>query len=175
MSDTPNSDDMPEVRIELSEGDAPHTKEVITNDPPAKKRFSIRKPPRGMKITVSWPRLLPGYEPFVFRLRLALSEDMQKKQEEWAALPADKLAAQQKGQILEEICDLLVDHPTGFDPEEYDYANPGDPGNVLRSFVAAVTGLGADPDAKFIVEGIVRAANNGYWDTVAPRSFSGEI
>jgi hypothetical protein len=174
MSSTPD-DKTPEVRVELTNDVPPddkgQDKKQKPEDPPKKKYFSVRNPPRGMKITVSWPKLLPGCEPFVFRLRLALSEDLQKKQEEWAALPADKIAELQKGQILDELTDLLVDHPTGFNPEEYPYGDPRDPGVVLNLFVQGVT----DPDSKLIVEGTLRATNNGYWATLAPQTFSGEI
>lgn len=136
------------------------------------KPFDFRNPPRRIGIKVLWPRLLgANHEPIIFKLRIALSGDMQKQIEEAAALSQEKQVKLQKAQMLDELCDLLTDRPTGLAGFPEDNI---DPGLLMRRYVGMVREHG-DNDSIYIVEQIIRAANNGYWAAASPQSFSYEV
>lgn len=135
--------------------------------PPAtKKRFSRGDIKRIITVKIHWPSLYPDYEPWVFKLRLILSPEMQRKREDWLGLtPAERNSKDKvREEVLGEVCDLLADKPEGFE----DWPDDGrGPGVQLREYYNSVT----DPEGKEIVYSIIEAASNGYWAKVLPREF----
>lgn len=122
-------------------------------------------------IRVHMPGLLPEHEPFVFILRITFSEHMQKKRDAFLMLAPVKQVEVEDEEILNEVCDLLAQDPTGFG----DYSpvtaevGLGSPGNKFRAYYKAAEK--ASPQAFAIVKLIARAANNIYWANVTPREF----
>lgn len=135
--------------------------------------FTLKSVVRVITVTLHWPALYPNHASWVFKFRLALSDAMQKKREEWIALPVGQ--SSEKGryreEALDEVCDLLTDLPEGFgDIRSAEYGSAGqDPGSVFRNYVnrAAMQ----DPETKETIYRIVEAANNGYYAKVSPREF----
>jgi hypothetical protein len=134
-----------------------------------KRVFSLNDVKRVVQVDVTWD-LYPDYEPWVFKFRLMLSKEMQAKREEWLALPQAEAASPEKWrkEILDEICDTLVDIPAGFG----DITNAVlDPGTVWRNYVERIN----DPEQKETLYKIMETANNGYWAKVSPRIFRTKV
>jgi hypothetical protein len=139
----------------------------------ALKLFTLADVNRVVTVPVHWPHLYPGFAPWVFKLRLALSDKMQKKREEWLALPIGESSEKDKfrEECLDEICDLLTDVPTGFgDLKDPRFGQPGqNPGSVFRNYVTAATSQ--DGETKETIYKIIEAVSNSYWSRVSPREF----
>lgn len=134
--------------------------------PKSKKFFTLADVKRAVEVAVHWPSLYPDFEPWVFKFRLALSSEIQKKREEWIALPQAQAIEKKRyrEQMLDETCDLLTDYPSGFG----DLGVPAaDPGSAFRGWVEKIT----DPEQKETIYKILDAANNSYWAKVMPREF----
>jgi hypothetical protein len=115
-------------------------------------------------VQVFLPKLYPGFAPWTFHFRVALSSDMQKKRDEWLALPSAQMNEKEDEEVFGEVCDLLASDPEGFD----DYPTEAmAPGEKFKTFAASIT----DPAGQTLLKSIVRAANNLYWGYVTPREF----
>jgi hypothetical protein len=143
----------------------------VKQDTPALKVFKLDDIKRVIEVSIHWPALYPGYEPWVFKLRLALSKDIEEKRQEWMGLT--EAEANKPGKLesiaLDQICDLLTEHPSGFG----DLGNPAElvslnPGSTFRSYVAKAS---ENPEQKETLNRIVVAAYNGYWGRALPQSF----
>jgi hypothetical protein len=142
--------------------------------PPPKKVFTLNDVKRVIEVPIHWPAIYPGYEPWVFKFRLALSDEMEKKRQEWMGMTDAEANAAEKfrSTVLEQICDLLVEHPTGFG----DLGNPESlpsqsPALVFKSYVTNAK----DPEQKETIYRILIAAYNGYWGRALPQSFRPEV
>lgn len=107
-------------------------------------------------------------DPFQFKLRFKLSEEAELRAQEYNSLSiADRVKGAPE-RSLDEICDLLVELPTGF----ADLKETGKgPGHSFRNYVETC----ADPDVKDILMRIVDGASTVYWSQVLPRPFSPKV
>lgn len=132
---------------------------------PAKKVFSRKDIVKSVDVKVHLPDLYPGYEPWCFKFRLKLSGEADERRQEYFALSPAKQTEQHSERILDEVCDLLVELPTGF--AELDKP-ASDPGRTFRQYVES-----SDNHARAILDTIVEGANTRYWQIVSPREFRG--
>lgn len=130
--------------------------------------FTRKTVPRSIIITVGLPKLLPDLK-FTFKLRLALSKEIQDATQKLVGRPQAEIDAAQKTATLDEVCDLLQDVPTGFGDWPTDDNRA--PGLVLHDYVTQTN----DPDARFILDTLISGVNRAYWGTVAPREFPSEV
>lgn len=137
-------------------------------DAAAPPTFTRNNVPRSIVITVGLPKLLPELK-FTFRLRLALSKEIQDAAQKLVGRPQAEIDAAQKTATLDEVCDLLQDKPTGFGDWPHDDNRA--PGLVLRDYVTSTS----DADARFILDTLISGVNRAYWATVAPREFPAEV
>lgn len=134
---------------------------------PALKLFTLSDVKRVVEVPVTWPSMYPGFLPWEFEFRLALSKEVDKARQTFLGLPEEEARDQKRYRalILDQVCDLLVRLPTGFGDLQ---DNGQAPGVVFRQFVEGIT----DPDQQETVYRITFAANNGYWNRCSPQSFS---
>lgn len=125
--------------------------------------FTRDDAPNGVTIRIHFPKLLPG-KVFTFKLRLALSKEFQDAAEKLAGRPAAEVAAAQKTQTLDEICDLLQEPPEGFGDWPKDARAPG---VILREYVTKTI----NPNARFILDQMISGVDTLYWGSVNPREF----
>lgn len=123
---------------------------------------------RVIEVQVHWPSLYANYEPWGFKFRLALSDQMMEKRDKWLGLPAGERNKREaiRSEIVDEVCDLLVDFPTGFGDlnKSTDLRSPS---VALRAYYDQTT----DPEQKETLYQIMEAANTGYWAKALPREF----
>jgi hypothetical protein len=154
---------------DVSEDPSAQPKEVVSDkteekpEAPALKTFTRRDVKRTVDVEIHFPNLLPGFEPFGFKFRLALSREAEEARQEYLDLPAGERTDKESAQALNEVCDLLTELPAGFG----DLRDLGrGPGFAFRSYVET-----AEPDARPMLDMIVRAADTGYWGKIMPREF----
>jgi len=133
-----------------------------------KRRFSRTDIPRTFRVGIQFHKLLPDHEPFVFTFRYQLSSEARKKREAWLGMDAEQRDAAARQQTIEELADLLVADPTGFEDWPTGGATPGD---NLRQYVAETT----DPNDLEFVYNILDAASTQYWNYVLPREFLTQV
>lgn len=142
--------------------------DVIDEQAQPKKVFNRNDVRRSVDVQVVFPRLYPDYEPWGFKMRLKLSREAEDRRQEYLSLSAVKQTEQMTQQALDEVCDLLVELPTGFD----DLKDTGKgPGHSFRSYVETAT----DPDMKEFLAMLVEAADSAYWNAIAPREFRKQV
>ena len=131
-----------------------------------KKVFTRNDVKRFIEAPLVFPAIYPGYEPFVFRMRLKLSREAEERRQQYLSLSAAEVTARTSEQALDEVCDLLTELPTGFG----DLRDTGQgPGPSFRSYYETTT----DPDVKEFLRLVVEGADSFYWGAVAPREFRG--
>lgn len=110
------------------------------------------------------------FEPWVFHFRPMLSKEANERREKWLGMSGKERVASLKEQMLDEVSDLLVAEPEGFDdfPEG---AGDGDLGRRFRAYVAET----ADPVERAQLDQMVEAANTAYWAKVTPREFRPKV
>lgn len=136
------------------EGQAPVTKKVFS-------RADIKK---HVEVKVVFPKLYKDYEPWGFKFRLKLSAEAEDRRQEYLSLSASQRLVKVTEQALDEVCDLLVELPTGFE----DLMSTGKgPGHSFRSYVETAT----DPDMKDFLAMLVEAADSAYWGAITPHEF----
>jgi len=148
----------PESVVEAQQGETP--------DPPKpKKVFSRSDIKRSVEVKIIFPKIYPDYEPWVFNFRLKMSQDAEDRRQEYLSLSATQRMVKMSEQALDEVCDLLVDMPTGFS----DLKDTGKgPGHSFRSYVET-----ADPEMKDFLYMLVEAADSAYWGAITPLEFRG--
>lgn len=110
------------------------------------------------------------FEPWHFQFRPMLSAEATARREKWLGLSAKERVAGLKEQMLDEVCDLMVAEPEGFE----DFPAGNGPGDVGQRFREYVTGT-ADPVERAQLDQIVEAANTAYWAKTSPREFRPKV
>lgn len=147
--------------------------EVASEEAKPKKLFNRKDVKRFVPVDLALPFLYPldEYEPFGFKFRFALSRKMEENKQEYLSLSAMEQTEKEFEQALDEVCDLLVTLPTGFDFSEMTGGGNSIPdiqaGNYFRQYVESTT----DTDAKQQLEAIVKQASIQYWNSITPRPF----
>jgi len=150
-------------------GSAPATPtEEVAPAAPKKKVFSKSDVKRFVEASVILPSLYPDFEPWVFKLRLKLSSEADKRRQEYLSLSASKRAVKANDQVLDEICDLLLELPSGFDDLK---DNGQGPGASWRAYVETTT----DPIARQLLDIVTEGADSLYWNSILPREFRSEV
>jgi hypothetical protein len=141
------------------------------SETPQPKLFTLKDVKRVIEVSVIWPTVYPGFEPWSFKLRLALSKELEAERQEFLGLPESEAREQTRYRklVLDQMCYLLTEAPTGFGDMQANGLQT--PGATLRDYVEAIK----DPDQLETVYRIIIAANNGYWNRCAPQSFSPTI
>ena len=141
----------------MSESNADNT------TPKTPKLFSLNNVKSTFTATVYLPKLYEGYKwDFVFRLKL--SAEAEEQRQLFIALSAVEQTERTSEQALNEVCDLLVELPTGFAELQ---SLPGQsPGKAFRSFYEH-----AGVEAKEFLNIVIEAADSLYWSAVTPREF----
>jgi hypothetical protein len=173
----PSAQDAPSFppQAQGDERPVPAKQEADTPAKPIKKVFTLNDVKRVIEVPIHWPAVYPGYEPWVFKFRLALSAEVEKKRQEWLGMTDAEANETEKfrANVLEQICDLLVEHPTGFGdlgtPENLPHQSPA---LVFHSYVKEAS---KDPEQKETLYRILIAAYNGYLGRALPQSFRQEI
>lgn len=132
---------------------------------PTKKVFSKAKVVRSVEVGVTLPKLYPDFEPWVFKLGLKLSKDAESRRQSYLSLSASDQQVKLEEQALDEICDLLLESPTGFEDLQH-IAGPS-AGPQFRQYVESTT----DIEAKKTLLAIVDGASTLYWRTILPQEF----
>jgi hypothetical protein len=118
---------------------------------------------------------LADLEQIGFTFRLQLSKDAQLRREKWLGMTAQERTARVDEQILDEVCDLMIDEPTGLEdfpaPPDGEGTGKGSVGQRMRAYYTETT----DEDAKFLLRQILEAADNSYWAAVTPREFRSAV
>jgi hypothetical protein len=155
-------------QVPLAQEDAGKTDARTTEQKPKLKLFTLNDVKRVVEVPVKWDSMYPGYEPWGFKFRLALSKEVEKARQTFLGLPEDEANNKEtyRTLILDQICDLLVDVPTGFGDMQSDGRSAGD---TLKAYLEGIV----DPDQKETVWRILITANNGYWTRCSPQSFPG--
>jgi hypothetical protein len=139
----------------------------IPSNAPAKKVFNPRNGgfPAFVPISLALPFIFEDYEPWTFKLRYKLSADAEKRRQKHATLAPAKKAEMIDERNLDELCDLLVELPTGFDGlKEVQGQKPGD---TFMNYVKTIS----DPNGKAIVMQVVGGALDHYWGKLMPQEF----
>jgi hypothetical protein len=106
------------------------------------------------------------FEPWHFQFRPMLSQEANERREKWLGLSGKERVASLKEQMLDEVCDLMVAEPEGF--EDFPGGSgAGDAGQRFRAYVTETT----DPVERAQLDQMVEAANTAYWAKVTPREF----
>jgi hypothetical protein len=139
--------------------------------PPAKLTFQRGHTQRSITVSITWPELYPNYEPWTFKLKVSLSQAMQEKREKWLGLPAGERNKKAifREEIISEVCDLLVDYPTGFG--DLGLTQGLNPGSVLRNYLETTS----DPDQYETIYAIMEAVDTAYWGKCLPREFRPQV
>lgn len=135
------------------------------------KVFTRNEVKRFIPVDILLPLLYPGYAPWGFKFKLALSKDMDEKKQEFLSLSAQEQTDKDYSQSLDEICDLMLELPTGFGDLNPEGRTVAEPGKVFRAYVQGTT----DSEALQTLKIIVKGAANEYWTKIAPRSFRGTV
>ena len=139
---------------------APEPLEVST----AKKVFTRNDVKKFVEVKVYLPKLYPDYEPWTFKLRLRLSKEAEERRQEMLALSATEATARASEQALDEVCDLLIELPSGFG----DLKDTGQgPGHSWKSYVETAP----DESSKQLLFAITEGADSLYWASISPREF----
>lgn len=106
------------------------------------------------------------FEPWAFHFRPMLSKEANERREKWLGLSGKERVASLKEQMLDEVCDLMVEEPEGF--EDFPAGSgPADVGQRFRAYVTETT----DAIERAQLDQMVEAANTAYWAKVTPREF----
>jgi hypothetical protein len=132
--------------------------------PKPKKVFSRSDIKKHIEVKVIFPKIYPDYEPWEFHMRLKLSTEAEDRRQEYLSLSASQRMVKVSEQALDEVCDLLVDMPTGFSDLE---STGKGPGHSFRSYVETAT----DPSMKDFLYMLVEAADSAYWGAITPLEF----
>jgi hypothetical protein len=134
-------------------------------EPPVFSRKNVAR-----KIIVSLSsKVYKGYKPWVFTLRLALSGEAQTRRDKWLGLSQVEVNRTVKNQIIDEVCDLLLEDPQGFEDLPTNITGGG--AGAGQRFKRYYEDSADDADFRFWLERIARAVNDAYWDAVSPREF----
>lgn len=164
MSDTPITSDGAEA---IALPDVPDTTEAVKEYKKPKKVFTRSDIKKTVKVGVILPKIYPDYEPWEFDFRLKLSKDAEERRQEYLSLSPAEITSRSGEQTLDEVCDLLVSLPKGFD----DLQDTGNgPGHSWRNYIET-----APPDAKELLMTITEGANTLYWQAIAPREFRPQV
>jgi hypothetical protein len=159
---TPNAVPMPlPVQAPASEP----TSEVEAPAQKKPKLFSRDNVKKSIDLKFTFPIIDPDIV-FGFKLRLKLSREADDRRQTYVGLSAVKQTETVTQQALDEICDLLVELPTGFEDL---HLLPSGPGESLRNYYETTT----DPYAKEFIGMVIEAADVRYWNAITPREFRG--
>lgn len=100
-----------------------------------------------------------------FKLRLKLTGEAEDRRQQYLALSAFERTQKWNEQVLDEVCDLLLALPRGFDDLK---DNGRGPGSSLREYVET-----APEDAKETLYTIIEGASQLYWARSLPQEFRG--
>lgn len=158
------SDELATLGAETPTPTTPQEQEPTTA--PAKKKllFTRDKIRKTIQVGVVFPKLYPDYEPFGFQFRLKLSGEAEERKQEFVSLSAIEQTAKYDKQVLDEVCDLLTELPTGFGDLKYDGKSAG---SSFRTYVETCE----DPEGKELLYKIVDGANRLYWQAIMPQEF----
>lgn len=137
--------------------------------PTAKKVFTRKDVKRFVKVSLVLPFLYEEYEPWSFKFRFALSKQMDEQKQDFLSMSAMEQTQKDFSQSLDEVCDLLLELPTGFGDLNPEGAAVVNPGAMFRAYVEETT----DPEAREQIQAIIKGAANQYWTVIAPRAFRG--
>lgn len=129
-----------------------------------KKVFTRNDVKRSIELNIVFPKIYPEYEPWGFKMRLKLSKEAEERRQTYLSLAASEQTASEFEQALDEVCDLLVEMPTGFGDL---LATGKGPGDSFRNYVKTAT----DTDMKDFLAMVVTAADSAYWGAITPREF----
>lgn len=130
-----------------------------------KKLFTRDSAPRSIPISVHLPKIFPDYEPWVFPMRMKLSEDAESQRQDYFSWSLAKQSEKGHNQALNEVCDLLTALPTGFgDLVKIEGQKPG---TTFRNYIEGTT----DAAQRHMLDLIVGGAATLYWNSVMPREF----
>lgn len=141
------------------------------NDQPKEepKFFSLKSSSKPhIEARLTFPSLMPGVK-FVFKLAIQMSQDANERRQKWLMKTAKEKSETYKEQTLDTICDLLMEHPQGFDPDEYGYTY-GSCRNALEVFYTRTEG----PDREFM-DNLLSAVEEYYWGALTPATFPKDV
>lgn len=119
---------------------------------------------RTIPIRLIFPKIYPGFKPFVFKLGIKLSKAAAEQREQYLALSAQEATERYAEQCLNEVCDLLREMPEGFGDLQPVGRGPGD---AFRSYVTTTT----DPDGRDFLDLVCIGAATVYWNSIAAHEF----
>lgn len=133
------------------------------SEPEKPKGFSRTDVKRHIEIPLHFPSLYSDVV-FTFKLRLKLSGTAEEERQKWLDLSPQKRTETYREQALREVCDLLVDMPTGLLDLKYDGRSNK---SSLKNYIETET----DQDAKEFLYMLVEGVDSAYWNAIAPREF----
>lgn len=153
------------IPAETWDEEEPQTEATVSEDAVStpKKVFRRDMVVRDIKVSLHMPKLYPDIEPWEFRLRLKLSDDAEERRQEYLSFVPAEQTVKAKDQALDEVCDLLMSLPKGF--EDLKDTGKG-PGHSFRSYLES-----AEPEAKATLYQIVEGVSGVYWRTIMPYEF----
>lgn len=149
---------------ETEQGHSAATKPVledVSESTEAPKVFTRKDVRRTVPVSIHFPQLMPGIV-FGFEMRLKLSQEAEDSRQEYLSLSQADQTLKQDEQNLNELCDLLVNYPTGFG----DLQTQLPPKDAFKDYVK-----NADPEAKAFLNNLVQGAINVYWRKISPQEF----
>lgn len=134
---------------------------------PAKKVWTRGDVVRHIGVSVVLPSLYPNFEPWEFDLRLKLSQEAEERRQEYIALSAAQMTVKENDQNLDDLCDLLISAPRGFDDLKDDGRGPG---SSFKDYVTT-----SPPDVRAQLDNIVQGAITLYWRKISPQEFRPKV
>ncbi len=138
--------------------------EVDETKPVEKVEFDWDMAQDTVTVKIGFPEWYPDLKPFVFKLGLELSPEVEKRKQKWLALSVAQRKPTEFEQSLEELCDLLTETPEGFSQLK---GESKDPGKMFREFIEHAPTAKAKMFARILVIGVIE----GYYQMIAPRLF----
>ncbi len=132
------------------------------------KFFSLKSSKPFIEARLTFPNLMPGVK-FVFKLAIQLSQEANEQRQRWLMKTAKEKSETYKQQTLDTICDLLMEHPEGFDPDEYGYSY-GSCRNALEVFYTRSEGPHRD-----FMDNLLSAVEEYYWGALTPSTFPKDV
>lgn len=131
---------------------------------PKKKVFTRNDIRNSIIVGVELPKMYEGYDPWMFELRIKLSNEAEEKRQKHLSLAPALQLEKANEQYLNDLCDLLVSLPTGFGDLK---DNGRGPGASFREYVETCP----NPAMKDLLYQISEGAVNLYWRTILPVEF----
>lgn len=161
--DTINQATQPQTEPTAEMSEAQSDEQSVPEEAP-KKMFTRETHVPIVKVKLAMPDLLPGYEPFEFDCRLALSAEMDEKRQEFLSQSIYDQTVGEDVEALKELCDVLVSVPRGFgDIQEIPGLSAGD---AFKQYIEH-----APSHQRDLLNRIVTTAMGTYWRMVTPRIF----